>query len=108
MSGEEAQAHAEQRRDEATGTFFGLCEEHNPHEKEDEVCDAVYKVMVDQLSIQPDLEFAETVMNTWYEELLKEGHGGREAVEIMLTLLEEDKLTDEYERDGPHRLDRGW
>ncbi len=53
--------------------------------------------MVDQFSIQPDLEFAMTVMTTWYEELLKEGHGSKEAIEIMLALLEEDKLTDEYE-----------
>lgn len=97
MSGEEAQAHKEQRMDEATGTFFGLCEKHNPHEQEKEVCDAVYKVMVDQLSIQPDLEFAESVMSTCYEVLRKEGHGEKEAIEIMLTLLEEDKLTDEYE-----------
>lgn len=52
---------------------------------------------MDQLSTQPDLEFAETVMNTWYEELLKEGHGEKEAIEIMLTLLEEDRLTDAYE-----------
>jgi hypothetical protein len=93
MSGEEAQAHKEQRRDEATGTFFGLCERHNPHEKEDKVCDAVYKVMEDQLSVQPDLEFAMTVMTTWYEELLKKGHGSKEAIEIMLALLEEGKLT---------------
>ena len=97
MTGDESVAYTEKRRDEATGTFFGLCEEHNPHEKEDEVCDAVYKVMEDQLSVQPDLEFAMTVMTSWYEELLKEGHGGREAIEIMLTLLEEDKLTDEHE-----------
>jgi hypothetical protein len=54
--------------------------------------------MADQLSAQPDLvEFAMTVMTTWYEELLKEGHGNKEAIEIMLTLLEEDKLTDEHE-----------
>jgi hypothetical protein len=65
--------------------------------REDEVCDAVYKVMEDQLSVQPDLEFAMTVMSTWYEELLKEGHGNKEAIEIMLDLLKEDKLTDEHE-----------
>jgi hypothetical protein len=97
MTGDESVAYTEKRRDEATGTFFGLCERHNPHEKEDEVCDAVYKVMEDQLSVQPDLEFAMTVMTTWYEELLKEGRGSKEAIEIMLALLEEDKLTDEYE-----------
>jgi hypothetical protein len=97
MTGDESVAYTEKRRNEATGTFFGLCEEHNPHEQEDEVCDAVYKVMVDQLSVQPDLEFAMTVMTTWYEELLKEGHGSKEAIEIMLTLLEEDKLTDDHE-----------
>jgi hypothetical protein len=53
MSGDESVAYTEKRRDEATGTFFGLCEKHNPHEREDRVCDSVYKVIVDQLSLIP-------------------------------------------------------
>ena len=40
------------------GLFLGFCKKHNPYEKEDEVCDTIYKVMVDQLSVQSDLEFA--------------------------------------------------
>ena len=43
MTGDESVAYTETRRNEATGTFFGLCDRHNPHEKEDEVCDSVYK-----------------------------------------------------------------
>jgi hypothetical protein len=45
MAAGEAIAYKEQRQEESTGTFFGLCKMHNPHEKEDEVCDAVYTVM---------------------------------------------------------------
>jgi hypothetical protein len=33
MTGEESVAYTEKRRDQATGTFFGLCERHNPHEE---------------------------------------------------------------------------
>jgi len=33
MAAEEAIACKERRLEESTGTFFGLCKEHNPHEK---------------------------------------------------------------------------
>jgi len=96
MTGQESAAYLEKRQGYKTGTFFGLCKKHNPHVKEGEICDAVYELMEAQLSIDRDLEVAETVMNTWYEELRKDGRSRRTSLEMILFLLKEDRLTEEY------------
>jgi len=97
MTGQESAAYLEKQEGYTTGTFFGLCEKHDPHKSEDEVCDAVYKLMENLFSVKRDLEMAETVMRTWHEELMKDGHSSRESLEKILSLLREDRLTVEYE-----------
>lgn len=93
MTGEEATAYLKKRRGDSTGTFFGLCAKHNPHEKEKEVCDAVYKVMEDQLSTDDEIKIAEAVMGAWLEQLLEKGLSEEDSFRTMLSLLRKGKLT---------------
>jgi hypothetical protein len=93
MTAEEILSYQEKPKGGTTGTFFGLCDHHDPHEKEDEVCDAVYKVMEDQLSVEDELEMAEVVMGAWLEQLLEEGFTEEESFQTMLSLLGDGKLT---------------
>lgn len=95
ITGEETIEYSEKRP--ATGTFFGLCEKHNPHETEDEVCDAVYKVMETRLNVERDLEMAERAVNTWLEELMKGGFSKKESLEVILSRLKEGELLEAHE-----------
>jgi hypothetical protein len=96
MTGEQAVAYVEERREEAKGTFFGLCEGHNPHENEDEVCDEVYKIMETALNMENDLEIAETVVNAWLDELTQHGYSRKDALGIVLLKLKDNTLIEGY------------
>ena len=97
MAAEEAIAYKEQRQEESTGTFFGLCEMHSPHEKEDEVCDAVYTVMELALKMEEDLAIAEEAVNTWLEELTQQGFSKEDALGLVLFKLKEGGLVEGYD-----------
>ena len=97
MAAEEAIAYKEQRLDESTGTFFGLCKEHNPHEKENEVCDTVYTVMELALKMEEDLATAEEAVNTWLEELTQQGFSKEDALGLVLFKLKEGGLVEGYD-----------
>jgi hypothetical protein len=96
MTGEETTEYSEKRP--ATGTFFGLCERHNPsHENEDEVCDAVYKIMESRLKVENGLEKAERAVNVWLEQLTKGGFRKKESLEIILSKFKAGKLVTAHE-----------
>lgn len=97
MSGEDAVTFMERKGKEAAGTLFGLCEAHNPHESEDEVCDEVYEILETGLKIEADLEIAETVVNTWLDELIEQGYGRKKSLGIILLKLREGGLIEGYE-----------
>ncbi|MEW5980165.1 MAG: hypothetical protein AB1898_30590 [Acidobacteriota bacterium] len=102
LTGEESMVYAKGgSRAEATGTFFGLCNGHDPHKDEDEVCDAVYKIMEGQLRAENDLQIAETVMNTWFEELVREGRSRKDSLKTMISLLKAGRLTESYDLSEP-------
>jgi len=95
MTGEETTEYSEKRP--ATGTFFGLCERHNPHQNEHEVCDAVYKIMESRLKVENGLEKAERAVNVWLEELTKGGFSKKESLEIILSKFKAGKLVTAHE-----------
>ncbi|MEW6443207.1 MAG: hypothetical protein AB1640_19895 [bacterium] len=98
LTGEESVSYAKGGpQGEATGTFFGLCDLHNPYKDEDEVCDAVYRVMEDQAKAEDDLQIAETIMNTWFEELVREGRSRMDSLRTMISLLSQGKLTESFD-----------
>ena len=74
-----------------------MCDLHDPHKDEEDVCDAVYKVMEDHLTVKGDLEKAEGLMNEWFENLTGEGYTEKESVEIMLRMLHEGTFTEGYD-----------
>ena len=97
MAAEEAIAYKERRLEESTGTFFGLCEEHNPYEKEAEVCDSVYTVMEMALKMEEELAIAEEAVNTWLGELTQQGFSKPDALGLVLFKLKEDDLVEGYD-----------
>ena len=50
-----------------------MCETHDPLKDDEEVCDAAYKVMEDHLTVKGDLEWAEELMNEWFENFIFPG-----------------------------------
>ena len=97
MTREAADIYLKKGPGHSTGTFFGLCNQHDPHKDEEEVCDAVYKVMEDHLTAKEDLEKAEGLMNEWFENLTGEGYTEKESLEIMLRMIEEGTFTEGYD-----------
>jgi len=71
MTPEEAIAYTEESGIPTSGTFFALCKEHGPSRNEDAACDAVYEVMKNRSDLLVELRKAQTVIETWFEELVK-------------------------------------
>ena len=97
MTREAADVYLKEGPGHSTGTFFGMCDLHDPHKDEEDVCDAVYKVMEDHLTVKGDLEKAEGLMNEWFENLTGEGYTEKESVEIMFRMIEEGTFTERYD-----------
>lgn len=92
MTGEEAVAYLKKRWGEAMGSFFGLCNKHDPHENEDEVCDAAYEFFEEGIRTEAELEVAEEIVNVWLETLTAEGYSKSNSLRIVLLKLREGVL----------------
>jgi hypothetical protein len=90
-------------KDPARGTFFGLCKDHDPHEKEDDVCDSVYQVMEDHQRLKEGLQIAEDLVYAWFERLREKGLTEKESLQIMLDMLLDRNLSEGHEFPDPVR-----
>jgi|GEM_PF-1997836 hypothetical protein len=97
MTGEEAVACMEKRPGEYTGTFFGLCERHDPHQDEESVCDAVYAILGAEAKLEEDLELADEAVTVWLKRLTAEGFSKEDSLRIILSRHQEGKLIEGYE-----------
>ncbi|MEW6442549.1 MAG: hypothetical protein AB1640_16545 [bacterium] len=97
MTGEEAASFGGAHACESAGTFFGLCGKHDPHENEDEVCDAAYWVMASYVAVEGGIRLAEEAVNTWFELLIREGLNKEQALRHVLSRVEQGELLDGFE-----------
>ncbi|MEW6441850.1 MAG: hypothetical protein AB1640_13025 [bacterium] len=92
MTASEILTYTEYPKGGATGTFFGLCNEHDPYDKEDEVCDAAYKVLEAQSHVEEELQAAMDAVDSWLERLSKEGLSEGESLKVVLSKVKKDEL----------------
>lgn len=97
MTTEEALANKEESGIPTSGSFFALCKDHAPSENNEAVCDAVYEIMKKRSDVLFELRKAQTVVETWLEELKKGGRSEKDSIEIILSMLDAGELTENHQ-----------